>query len=142
MILNKDSTPDEIRGEWTRRLREPGRKQVTGVLHMVDGGQCCLGVLCEMAFEAGVADRKRVVRSGDSPQVWEYLNPDGSGGSYLMPPAAVREWAGIEDDGFLIRTGHDDVIGAADANDRHHMTFAAIASGIERVHVHPPERVV
>lgn len=43
-----------IKAEWVRRLREPYRKQGAGKLRNVDGGQCCLDILCEMAVEAGV----------------------------------------------------------------------------------------
>ncbi len=43
----------EIKRRWVAALREPGRKQTRNYLETRDG-QCCLGVLCEIAARDGV----------------------------------------------------------------------------------------
>jgi hypothetical protein len=86
----------EIKTEWVRRLRSGDYLQGQGKLR-IDNGEtryCCLGVLCEMAVEAGILTR---IPAG-------YLSvahaDEGSWDTILSP--AVQQWAGIAGDSAKI----------------------------------------
>jgi hypothetical protein len=91
-----------IAAAWATRLRAGGYKQGHGALKVShnDGKSweyCCLGVLCEMAVEAGVAVQRRgndSMRFGmtfGAPGA-KYGSDETSSG-YL--PEVVRVWAGM-----------------------------------------------
>lgn len=71
----------EVKAAWLEALRSGKYKQGRGVLNDGDT-HCCLGVLCEIATDAGVV-QKRV----DSIGAASYNGGD------LMPPREVSEWA-------------------------------------------------
>lgn len=94
-----------IKRQWVDALRSGKFKQGKGALCKVelDGvlTHCCLGVLCELAVEAGVTtaiqDRSR--------RRFDY-------GTYVLPEV-VSEWAGLDRvDPYISETGT-----AADHND-------------------------
>jgi hypothetical protein len=98
----------EVRDEWVRRLRSGEYTQGLLTLYRSSLNEyCCLGVLCEVAREAGVVER-----SVDGYRV------DALGAWYngVLPPA-VAEWAGLDDVDPVIRgvplvyynDGHGDV---------------------------------
>ena len=69
---------------WAERLEANQDPQGTGYLRHADG-LCCLGVLCEIAVEDGVIEKKA---PGDMEYgVWEY------GGYTTALPESVAEWA-------------------------------------------------
>lgn len=75
--LTKDSTPAEVRKAWAERLRNPG-DIVQGSGRLAAGNErCCLGVLCDLAVEAGV--------------VPDYNPGDG------WPDSSVDAWAALGD---------------------------------------------
>lgn len=87
---------DVIR-RWVDALRSGKYKQGEGALVTVefpeDGGErkeyhCCLGVLCELAAEAGVATRSE--SSVKAHGGWVTFN-----GETGMPDYKVMEWAGV-----------------------------------------------
>lgn len=90
----------EIKAEWIERLTNGEREQGRSFLNnKTDGTYCCLGVLCEMAEEAGVVtstlhqtadpdDRDRVIDVADFE------------GFYAIMPKKVVEWAGLDLDEF------------------------------------------
>lgn len=82
----------DIKTEWIKRLREPGRKQIEGKLH-TRYGQCCLGVLCEIAAEQGVV-RVEVDDFG-TKRYCAVDNNDDQG--YALLPVAVAQWAELDD---------------------------------------------
>ena len=82
----------EVKAEWLRRLREPGRKQIRGRLQ-TDQGQCCLGVLCEIAVEQGVIERRILDYSGMHYNANIVVEYDGV---TRVPTAEVALWAGLE----------------------------------------------
>ncbi len=85
--------PVEIKTEWVKRLRD-GRSQITGELERMpvlgssnhDTGQCCLGVLCEIAAEQGAIERR------EAPNGAVYYNNEPG----ELPHAVVR-WLGWDE---------------------------------------------
>lgn len=72
----------EVKAKWLERLRD-GRRQVAGLLQ-TKNGQCCLGVLCEIAAEEGVVEVKK------DDYAYRY------GESIRALPPEVSEWAGLK----------------------------------------------
>lgn len=83
----------EIKDIWCSALRSGDYPQSAGDLRN-KYGYCCLGVLCDLAVQAGVIDEP-VVRGNDYP-VWLY---DGKV-SYL--PVPVMDWAGVHESDPLV----------------------------------------
>ena len=92
----------DIKARWVAKLRDPATKQTTGTLNRaitsndkhLPVGMCCLGVLCEIAADAGVVERRR----------------EGDGIGYLegrhietgVLPLAVRRWARMPDENPIV----------------------------------------
>lgn len=143
----------EIKALWIDALRSGDYTQARGTLRETDRegntvGYCCLGVLTELAVEAGVATRKG--RADGSPNTCTYYhsanNPEEWGeNSGLL--RSVREWAGMEDSSGTLteevvatRTYHNgyEEVSVDDSynsliglNDSAGYTFAQIADVIE-----------
>jgi hypothetical protein len=123
MTLNKDSSPAEVRSAWADALESGKYKQ--GHERLRDGDKfCCLGVLCDLAAQAGVG-------------VWEeegYFNASESrfGRSNVALPDPVVEWAGLTTfNGQLKRPewrGSVFCDGLAGANDHLEYNFGQIAA--------------
>lgn len=75
------------RQKWVAALREPGRKQVIGMLENPDG-QCCLGVACEVSYRELELD-KRFIGGGDHAVAYN--------GYWIYMPPVVRNWLGLTD---------------------------------------------
>jgi hypothetical protein len=89
----------EVLDEVVKRLRSGAYKQGEAALRKKgeDGEPdtfCCLGVMCEVAVEAGVVT---VRYGGDERWSYDYVSPDGTDESAYLPPAVI-EWAGIVSD--------------------------------------------
>lgn len=130
--LTKDSTPSEVRAEWYRRLREDDIPQAKKTLcrKRPDGtvGFCCLGVLTEMAVEAGVLkpgtfhDRDGGLRG--QTKEYPYEAPAFEGGPLrtfteegsLAPP--VQNWAGLPDHNPDVQVADGSVYSVAHVNDQ------------------------
>jgi hypothetical protein len=124
-----DNMNDDIKAEWVKRLRD-GRPQIKGALDTKEG-QCCLGVLSEIAAEAGIVEK--VTLDGDE------LAYDGNSKSLTV---GVQKWAGLKgDDGANAlgtikprmvqkETGKTYVTCLAEANDAG-LTFNEIADIVE-----------
>lgn len=87
-----------IKAQWLDALRSDEFEQGTGTLTRVndDGtkSHCCLGVLCELAADAGV-----VQRTVDETQVEQGIvgYTDGQNGAEVsILPHAVADWAGLD----------------------------------------------
>jgi hypothetical protein len=104
----------EIKIRWTGRLRSGMVPQGQKVLRAGDR-RCCLGVLCDMAAEAGIIEARP---AGEyAPDYDGYDNYDG--GTWVPDPdgrwdygqdpdeetlpLAVQEWAGLDDRNPLVR---------------------------------------
>lgn len=91
-------THKEIVAEWLKRLRSGTTEQTRGALG-INEKRCCLGVLADMAVEAGVIDspttKKQSLYSEETQRDVEVeaLLYDGETG-YL--PASVARWAGMK----------------------------------------------
>ncbi len=77
---------------WIAALRDPNRKQAHGVLKSRNGGQCCLGVLCDIAGLKSVR-----YASGD----YHYIGPVRGDEYYAKPPQCVANSVGIGTRGNL-----------------------------------------
>lgn len=99
-----------VKEEWIKRLRSGKYTQTTGYLK-INGGHCCLGVLCEIAAEQNVVKEENNVFG-------EFSLFDGNTG---MPNNKVCDWAGII---------YDDAEALAQMND-YGSTFDEIANAIE-----------
>jgi hypothetical protein len=78
---------EQIKAAWLTALRSGDYKQGTGYLCQ-HGQHCCLGVLSQLAVEAGAA---KAEVDGDRIR---YTSPtDPHLGSMAMPPMAVARWA-------------------------------------------------
>lgn len=121
----------EIRDQWLARLRD-GRLQGQRLLDYDDKHgkrrQCCLGVLCELAAEAGIVTVHTGPGTdyGSNALVHSYWSGDGGRDTFYLP-AAVAEWAGLDGvQGWIPGRSRS----LAQMNDEG-QTFAEIADAIE-----------
>ena len=134
---------EEVAKVWIETLRSDRFKQSTDALHNVKeqvitttinaegetvdtrtipAGHCCLGVLCELAIEAGVKVERTLI--GDDGYEELYDNEAGA------LPASVMDWAGMntEDGDFETKDMCDESLAALNDAGK---TFAEIADIIE-----------
>jgi len=118
---------EEIKARWTARLRSGQDVQGTGYLNR-NGRKCCLGVLCELACEAGACGR--IILDTDT-STYGYGGPDDEEYAAELLPIGVREWAGLslfsEDPVVLVDGSRP---GLADLNDGG-STFGEIADLVD-----------
>lgn len=83
----------DIAKKWAAELRSKKWKQGVATLHNLhDNSYCCLGVLCEMAVEAGVC----LPEVGDDGCTVYRDNPDyGRDTSCKICSDAIQKWAGL-----------------------------------------------
>lgn len=126
---------------WVAALRDPSKKQVRGALKR-DGGNCCLGLGCEVMGLEPVFDQ--------DTHVWGYRADADMDFGYL-PPMEFHHWLGIEplggsDDVYidwpvdlLLADGYTEnsqdgfvpVLGCAVLNDTVGLSFSQIADLID-----------
>lgn len=123
MKLTAKTPPEQVRKEWVRRLRSGTIKQTRGHLGRPSGSRCCLGVLCDMAVEAGIID----------------MEVDGSraefGGEEGLLLPEVGQCAGAEYDCAedpRVTNSRGDSLRLTKLNDASHKTFKQIADYIEK----------
>lgn len=93
----------EIKERWLEALRSGKYKQGQKLLRArdVDGNEyhCCLGVLCDLAVEAGVTTVEYEPESHDDCVIGltSYLYADGEDGQSSGLPQVVCEWSGVND---------------------------------------------
>lgn len=75
-----------VKKQWTTALRSGKYKQGKGKLRPIEGGFCCLGVLCDLHRKA-TGGRWNYNSEEDE---WEYMGKS----DYL--PLAVAKWAGLD----------------------------------------------
>lgn len=80
--MNKD-----VKARWIDKLENGNIPQTTGKLGEVEGGRCCLGVLCDLAVQDGVIFAPSVA---DDEGRLMYAREVA-----VLPPE-VMDWAGIE----------------------------------------------
>lgn len=120
----------EIAMMWVKALRSGTFKQIEGSLENTQGGNCCLGVLCNLALLEGVCDYRPA--DPDNLLSVQFDNSD----EFL--PRSVQEWAGMKTNaGELKVTDSYGVLGRtnlAELNDGERgkkRTFKEIANIIE-----------
>jgi len=81
----------DIKDEWIRRLRSGDYEQGSWYLHFGDR-YCCLGVLCDMAVEAGVIKETKYPHT----EVYAY-GRSGNDSDFQTQrlPVSVAQWAGL-----------------------------------------------
>ena len=112
----------QVREKWTTRLRSGQDEQGTARLHQVTGEKCCLGVLCEIAFEEGVVPR--VTREDEIAYGQEVR--------FNTLPQEVIEWAGIRSEIGHLRNPVDGWFTLVALNDSAGWDFQRIADVIEQ----------
>lgn len=133
--MSQTMNPD-IKAEWIAALRDPEAKQTTGVLNRIaEGvedfergrpvGNCCLGVLCEIAVKHGVTERGE---PDEGRGVVGYRDGDYFETGVL--PTAVRNWSGLTDFNPDVLTSDGSMSTLATLNDRG-MSFADLADLID-----------
>jgi hypothetical protein len=78
----------DIAEDWQKRLRSGEFPQGCHTLRSHDGKYCCLGVLCEMAAEAGIIEPAVL---DEVLCVYTYCGHQAS-----VLPIAVMSWAGMQ----------------------------------------------
>lgn len=135
---------DKVAKLWIDALRSDRFKQTEGSLHTVKervivlerhqdtgqvlrtktipAGHCCLGVLCELAIEAGVEVEKSMIYGNGYEELY-----DGKAGAL---PASVMDWAGMRtgDGDFKTKDMCNESLAALNDAGK---TFAEIADIIE-----------
>lgn len=92
---------------WVNKLRDPATKQAKGVLEREDGGQCCLGVLCNVLIENEIISlEKSVVYSASQDEnvnKFTYLDDQGNQneGIAVLPNVLYDELGLLSEDGLL-----------------------------------------
>jgi hypothetical protein len=79
----------DIKDRWIAALQSGKYRQITGFLATDDGGRCAVGVLADLAAEAGVVVRRARPLGDGTKYRWAY-----DGLMYSLPTAALK-WAGI-----------------------------------------------
>lgn len=122
----------EVIREWVAALRSGKYPQTRKVLNRIAPevdhpvGLCCLGVLCEIAVDHGIA-----IRSEPEHDSIGYNAAGGStqpGGWQGSPPIEVTDWAGITDLKLEYEGGIHTPI---ELNDHKRLPFSEIADLIE-----------
>jgi hypothetical protein len=116
----------EIRDRWAEALESDRFRQGTGLLHQINARGvpdtfCCLGVLCELAVEEGIVDRKK---AGPMAECYAY-GKDYDRSTTTLPQAVV-DWAGLRTGNPLI----DGLTPAVHLNDSKQWTFKEIAHAL------------
>jgi hypothetical protein len=123
--VNKD-----IQKQWTDRLRSGDLVQGKGALHQGDGSLCCLGVLCEVAYEAGAVTRSQFTNAGQ----FHYGKYEEAS---VLPPEVIA-WAGFPEGSYeqLRNPSVTEVEGTeqslAELNDELEWNFEQIADVIDQ----------
>lgn len=161
----------QVKADWIAALREYGRKQAHGALEKLPnpdkpeyepGGQCCLGVLCELGVRAGVISAPQKLANHtsdgnyfepavrydlvDNPEEYDwtvelgYLEPDGSINSAFLPKQ-IMKWAGLTENSpevvwYEAPEDREDEMpyhtSLAELNDSYYLNFEEIATILEQ----------
>lgn len=75
--------------------KEKGNQKAYGALGYTDGCRCLLGLIGDMAVDAGVATVRPAGKLNDEPsECIVYVDTDGNEGTAFLPPGIVK-WAGL-----------------------------------------------
>lgn len=116
----------EIKKLWVDALRSGSYEQGKGCLNNADNGTfCCLGVLCDIAHEAGITSMESAESIDEDYVMYSY------GGNKYALPYEVSTWAGLSSDDPVLVTegGHHFMVSYL--NDQEEYTFKQIADLVE-----------
>lgn len=121
----------ELAIKWVAELRSGKWPQGRGFLNH-EGRFCCLGVLCEIMVEEGLADRYQV--GSHTVTYWEKgMQGDETWTAYPVP--SLQKLAAVDpgpnETGFTV-TYKGQRVDVYVLNDRHRLSFAEIADIIEK----------
>lgn len=127
MTNNPKIMNPEIKAAWVKALRSGAYDQGMGSLkagHPGSAAFCCLGVLCELAADAGVIPKG--LRKEDEPnnRVYYFVGED----EFL--PSEVMQWANLDSNNGSFNDGFGDTC-LTDLNDNG-KSFSALAEIIDR----------
>ena len=110
-----------IRTRWVTALRSEQFEQGFGALHK-DRQFCCLGVLCELAYEEGVVGKQK---NPTGRNYWYDGNP------YTLPRSVI-DWAGLDNPDVPVEMPNGLTHALTYLNDACGLNFNQIADLIER----------
>lgn len=118
----------DIKDQWVNALESDEYTQGFGELRTTAFGYCCLGVLCDLAVKAGVAQWAELGPSGWAviPIGKTLQDTDNSGLGTSIVPEFLREWSGLESGNPWIKFG-DELLSLGHINDNKNKTFPEIA---------------
>lgn len=122
----------EIKTQWLEALRSGEYQQGHMALRNTSNQFCCLGVLCDLYAKAHPEESTDMLWSlKDTGTLYWFGGDDG------IPPAKIREWAGLPSQNpvILVKTADEHIasspcVNISDLNDNG-MSFADIANYIE-----------
>jgi hypothetical protein len=118
-----------IKTQWVAALRSRDYKQGRHLLNSADGF-CCLGVLCDLAVKAGVADwGAPATVAGIAGVSYDYVRKCDNKTGVLPEP--VQEWAGLETANPWLWVQRAGDVSMARANDSCGLSFPELADLIE-----------
>jgi hypothetical protein len=115
---------EDVKAKWVEALRSGRFEQGRRALRKMDDTYCCLGVLCELAVEAGVIAPATVASQFGEP--YGYLYAEETAGL----PQAVQEWSGLHSSLGYLPEGFSNSSNLAAVNDSGN-GFEVIADIIE-----------
>lgn len=127
----------DVKAQWVAALRSGNYEQTTGVLKSTQGQYCCLGVLCDLAVQAGVVKLSEYhddevegepVLHGYGYGPTDDFNDPGTTTGEL--PEEVVKWAGLTWTNPDVNY-HDGSVSLITANDSEGFSFNEIADAIE-----------
>ena len=116
----------EVKAEWVKRLRSGEYKQGKTFLHVKENERdfyCCLGVLCEIAVDEGIVEKRLHGRA------YSYSR-DREAASKHDLPVSVQNWSGVQSCGDLDNS-NEPMRSLSGYNDYGDMSFDDIATIIE-----------
>ena len=127
--MEEHTMKPEIARLWAEALESGEYKQGRTLLHNAKTNEyCCLGVLCELAIQAGVPVVKAPA-NGNRTAYSGIMSYDGRSG-YL--PESVSDWAGLPTEVGDPQLGLTRSELATSLNDTYRRTFKEIAAAIRR----------
>lgn len=133
----KNATPEQVREEWARRLESGKFKQGKRMLKFEkkkgDVRYCCLGVLCDMAVEAGIITTAEG-EDQDGIPIWKFSGDEPVGSqstsltlNFTTLPIKVQKWSGLNDSVGTLKEPILNSTNLTDLNDSDLLKFPGIA---------------
>jgi len=122
---------EQIKDLWVAALRSGKYQQ--GKAYLNRGFKfCCMGVLCELAIENGVAIERQLSKTG-FPERYDYIGTYEGRPEVVwsLPPTAVTRWAGLNSMTGAFNIGPNER-SLVTMNDEASKSFLEIADIIER----------